>query len=114
MQLVNARSVSPLGKREMEDNIPPEDLDTESSSDDVISPQVVMICCEFFPWNYIFTRQHHNGFTYSAIERLHQHNAQNLGLIIPESVQKAMSDKFQEAFGAASANEEGLHLPLHG
>ncbi|XP_058179734.1 uncharacterized protein LOC131298343 isoform X1 [Rhododendron vialii] len=81
MQLVDERSVSLSGKIDMDNNIPPEDLDTESSSDDGVSPQ---------------------------------DNAQNLGLIIPDSVQKAMSDKFQEAFGAASANEEGLHLPLHG
>ncbi|KAF7152434.1 hypothetical protein RHSIM_Rhsim01G0283000 [Rhododendron simsii] len=81
VQLVDERSVSLSGKIDMDNNIPPEDLDTESSSDDGVLPQ---------------------------------DNAQNLGLIIPDSVQKAMSDKFQEAFGAASANEEGLHLPLHG
>ncbi|KAH7864677.1 hypothetical protein Vadar_032527 [Vaccinium darrowii] len=81
MQLVDERSVSPLAKRDMDNDVPPEDLDTESSSDDGVSPQA---------------------------------NVQNLGLIIPESIQKAMSDKFQEAFGATSANEEGPQLALHG
>ncbi|XP_028100899.1 uncharacterized protein LOC114300216 isoform X2 [Camellia sinensis] len=40
-------------------------------------------------------------------------NVQNLGLIIPESKQKTMTDKFQEAFGSAAINDEGPHFALH-
>ncbi|KAL6978415.1 hypothetical protein U1Q18_020082 [Sarracenia purpurea var. burkii] len=77
VQLVDDRSIFPLGERNMDNDGPPEALDTGSSSGD-------------------------------------KANIKNLGLIIPESLQKTMTDKFQEAFGAASINEERPHSGLHG
>ncbi|GFY98730.1 hypothetical protein Acr_13g0001310 [Actinidia rufa] len=79
--LVGGSSTSPLGERNMDNDDPPEALNSGSSTDDGGSPQAKL---------------------------------QNLGLIIPESKQKTMTDKFQETFGAASINEEGAHFALHG
>ncbi|PSS14666.1 Homeotic protein female sterile like [Actinidia chinensis var. chinensis] len=81
VQLVDGRNTSPLGERNMDNDDPPEALNSGSSTDDGVSPQAKL---------------------------------QNLGLIIPVSKQKTMTDKFQETFGAASINEEGAHFALHG